>query len=350
MTEPLHRFKVFETADPDDAVDRLARLFGNQKTSINGADSTQGCTSLSVARIASSFLCRLTSSHELLFDREEPKELIGLTFVVSGHMGVALAREPTSHSSDPLGYVLAQDEPFRAILRNYDGLSFGVPRATLHASLQALTGMAPAVPVRFRTSIDADGGGRILQHTLDMIARQLADPASSLGRPALAARLEEFVVHALLHGQPHNYSDDIAGDHRTATPKQVRRAEAFIHAHASETIRLAQIADAAGCSVRALQLAFKTFRGTTPMALLRDTRLTNAHADLSRSDPCSVTVTEIATKHGFYNLGRFAQDYRRSFGQSPSETLRLTLRPRPMTSDRLDVLGPSSANSLPRDT
>ena len=37
-------------------------------------------------------------------------------------------------------------------------------------------------------------------------------------------------------------------------------------------------------------------------------------------------VTEIATALGFVELGRFSVEYRRAFGESPSETLRRALR------------------------
>jgi len=39
-----------------------------------------------------------------------------------------------------------------------------------------------------------------------------------------------------------------------------------------------------------------------------------------------VTVTEIATALGFVELGRFSVEYRRAFGESPSETLRQAFR------------------------
>jgi len=35
----------------------------------------------------------------------------------------------------------------------------------------------------------------------------------------------------------------------------------------------------------------------------------------------TTTVTAVAMDHGFFQLGRFSADYRRAFGELPSETL-----------------------------
>jgi transcriptional regulator GlxA family with amidase domain len=47
-----------------------------------------------------------------------------------------------------------------------------------------------------------------------------------------------------------------------------------------------------------------------------------ARRRLIASDPGKVTVTWIAIGTGFNHLGRFARYYRKTYGESPSETLR----------------------------
>ena len=91
---------------------------------------------------------------------------------------------------------------------------------------------------------------------------------------------------------------------------------------AVKAIGLADVASAAGVSARALQLAFRRFRDTTPMARLRALRLELAREELARGTRDGTTVTSVAIARGFGSPGRFAADYRARFGESPSETLR----------------------------
>jgi transcriptional regulator GlxA family with amidase domain len=46
-----------------------------------------------------------------------------------------------------------------------------------------------------------------------------------------------------------------------------------------------------------------------------------------RSAP--VTITDVATEHGFSEFGRFAGIYRGAFGETPSQTLRGAIRTSP---------------------
>jgi AraC-like DNA-binding protein len=64
----------------------------------------------------------------------------------------------------------------------------------------------------------------------------------------------------------------------------------------------------------------------SPAKYLKRYRMTQARLDLLGADPVSATVTQIATSWGFWELGRFAGEYRRLFEESPSETLQTFAR------------------------
>ncbi len=115
---------------------------------------------------------------------------------------------------------------------------------------------------------------------------------------------------------PHNYSGAMENGALTSLPKSIVRAEDFMRAHCDEPLTLADIARAAGCSERGLQQAFKSKRRMGPMSVLRDIRLESAHNDLLHT--CD-SVTEIAYRWGFSNLGRFAQLFAKKYGEIPSQ-------------------------------
>ena len=58
----------------------------------------------------------------------------------------------------------------------------------------------------------------------------------------------------------------------------------------------------------------------------RHLRLSRARRALLSARGRSVTVSKIATRLGFFELGRFSVEYRKLFGESPSETLRKAVR------------------------
>ena len=104
----------------------------------------------------------------------------------------------------------------------------------------------------------------------------------------------------------------------------VRRVEQ----HLLEDLALPQTVDdlclVAGTSRRTLEYAFRDYFGTSPKRFIKALRLNAARNDLLRGDIGSATVVEIASGWGFTHMGQFSSDYRRMFGEKPSETLRRT--------------------------
>jgi AraC-like DNA-binding protein len=132
--------------------------------------------------------------------------------------------------------------------------------------------------------------------------------------------LDEYLLAFLLHHQPSNYSDELRCEVCDPAPQIVRKAEQFIRESAEAPLTVLEIAAAMGVSVRALQAAFRTWRSMTPSMFLRETRLKRVRDQLTAAGP-SASVTELAFGAGFTHLGRFSEVYRKTYGESPNETL-----------------------------
>lgn len=101
----------------------------------------------------------------------------------------------------------------------------------------------------------------------------------------------------------------------------VQRAEIFMRANMRRDIYMHEICDAAGVSERAVRYAFEHMLGMSPNRYLSMMRLCAACRSLSMADGSRRTVKAIALSCGLWDLSRFADNYRRVFGELPSETL-----------------------------
>ena len=109
-------------------------------------------------------------------------------------------------------------------------------------------------------------------------------------------------------------------------PGDLVRALDWLRTHLSEPVDLARLADITGVRPRTLETHFRTFLRTTPLGWVRRVRLTRVRQQLLHAG-AEATVTDVAVANGFSQLGRFAGHYRRTFGESPSETIRRARSP-----------------------
>ncbi|WP_281843427.1 AraC family transcriptional regulator [Sinisalibacter aestuarii] len=105
----------------------------------------------------------------------------------------------------------------------------------------------------------------------------------------------------------------------TAAASVARRAQDYIHEFYADPLTVTDIAQATGVGVRQLQLSFKQCLATTPREYLCGVRL-DAARQMLLNHP-ALNVTEVAGECGISHMGRFAKEYRRRFGEVPSETL-----------------------------
>jgi AraC-like DNA-binding protein len=177
-----------------------------------------------------------------------------------------------------------------------------------------IDGMAPVSPALNRHWLA----------TAAYLSRSFAGPDPPVSNALVLSSVVEAAAAAALAVFPNTTMRiDLAGSGRVA-PAAVRRAVAYIDAHAEEPITVEDIAHASGVRARGLQAAFARHRGSTPTGYLRRVRMERAHRELQAGDRAAGdTVATIARRWGFASPGRFAVEYRKTFGRSPGETLRI---------------------------
>jgi transcriptional regulator GlxA family with amidase domain len=100
--------------------------------------------------------------------------------------------------------------------------------------------------------------------------------------------------------------------------------EEIARTFAGKPLSLSNVYREASVGPGMIRFAFHEVHGCPPRRFLRDQRLRAARAELRRAIP-GLTVTQVATSHGFVELGRFAVQYHAAFGERPSVTLRRAL-------------------------
>ncbi|MBN9111994.1 MAG: helix-turn-helix transcriptional regulator [Pseudonocardia sp.] len=234
-----------------------------------------------------------------------------------GPMGVTMGpavRDATMRA----GFALSADE--HTVMRP-DPLAGALVLATgmgrLEEQLVTMTGTPARTRLRF---LDPDQPAAappgLLDATWRLVCRTIVE---SGGRPApiVERTLEEQLLTALLLSLPHTGTADLLAAPPVAPTTAVDRAMEWIEDHLDEPLTVSDVAAAAGLSTRQLQEVFRRQRGVSPMEVVRDLRLTRAHAQLRGS----TSVGDVAHACGFGHLSRFASAYRDRFGELPSETL-----------------------------
>jgi len=98
-------------------------------------------------------------------------------------------------------------------------------------------------------------------------------------------------------------------------------ALALIREDQTRSLTVREICAKTGVSWATLERAFKERFGYGPKAYLIRQRLSAARKEFLKGHP-DTGITETAGKNGFWHMGQFSKDYKKHFGELPSDTLR----------------------------
>ena len=123
-------------------------------------------------------------------------------------------------------------------------------------------------------------------------------------------------------------SGEYAGEDRLAQRRHsliMRRFRRVVEENPDRALYIPELAAEIAVSLSTLRVCCEEQLGMSPKRYLMLRRMHFVRRALLDSAPGTSTVTKIATRYGFFELGRFAGQYGSLFGESPSATLR---RPR----------------------
>lgn len=321
-TEALQQFEVLRTVDLETARRVIGDYIQPHRLAVTNADNAAASIEMRYAKGRKIGLALAHYAKDVAIDPDAFDSFYLLQFPLTGSS--SLVQTHGSAQSRPGSGWLASTGVRTQIDQRGDVLQYLIKldSVALNAALAKLLDRSLATPVRFAPHIDIQSaGGRSLWRTVQLLASEYGTLGDDGGHPMLLAQLEETLLTAVLCGQPHNYSDMLNAAPAEAAPRALKRMIERVRADPAHEWTLFEMAQAAGVSPRTLQLACQRHLGQSPLAFLRDVRLEHVNAALKAAGP-GETVTNIAMTWGFYQLGRFAQDYRRRFGESPSATIR----------------------------
>ncbi|MGI9522238.1 MAG: AraC family transcriptional regulator [Hyphomicrobiaceae bacterium] len=211
---------------------------------------------------------------------------------------------------------------------HYRALRLQVGRAAVEAKFNVLAGCDRATEICFAPRIDSTQPvGRSFLELVSTVFDSVDKGPSIYAQPSTSAALEDMIVVALLTGLHHSHSHMLDCQAKPIGSYVAERTESYLVANSDNPISIENVAAVAGVSVRSLQRTFRRARGLTPMRFLKDVRLDKARSRLSKGDR-NASVTKVAMDSGFGHLGAFGADYRKRFGEPPSQTLQRSQRQR----------------------
>lgn len=307
--------------DPEQASRRLVENYSPHRLRLLGSQADFRMR-LRTGTVGSIALASLSFNTEVELAQQPAETFVLVTTQLSGWSDIRTDRESRSGGA---GMVVV-DSATRHVVKRFSADSLRLHVRIDHAALGRLCAQlldrSVDGPLDFNPVIQP---GTVAHRRWMAMVAMLLDHAEAPRQPPFAPlfqrHVEEMAMLTLLTDHQHNYSGRLDRRESAVAPRHVRAAEDFIAANAHEPLTLTEIALAAGVSVRTLTAGFRAFRNTTPMKHLRDIRLGRARRDLL-DDGKERAVSEVAMRWGFVNLGRFAGDYSRRFGEHPSDTLR----------------------------
>jgi AraC-like DNA-binding protein len=315
----LEHYPVVDTADREMARERLVRVYGADRVDLRlgPADNVLHANHLQMRDIAASY-CEYGIEARVEFPEAS---FVRQIFKISGKAQTSADDRIFNISRQEWTALIPAGKRYRlSPTPNYQQLVLRVELDALRRAIRALIGDCSDRDLVFSDTVDFESpAARSLRRRVFFFASEF-DVMGGYFSDLAAAEIEKTLIVNFLFCHRHTYTDHFLREPVLVAASSVRRVEEYIEANWDRPLGVETLAAIANVSARSIFRQFKKSRGYSPLTFVKKIRLGKARALLLGADP-QATVTSIALKCGFQNVGHFAGDYRLEFRELPSETL-----------------------------
>ncbi len=322
---PLSQSPVVRTRDPEEMRNALFTVYGATRfAAAKAGDFTGVANYLTLSNIGLGF-CGYGAKTVVEFPEGDFARLqVGL----KGKAGVVLGSTTTILVNEQQLGITPPGQPATIMFEpGFEQLIVRIKTTALENALATLLGAKPRGALMFDpTAPPKEPTARLLRELTVFLANQLNSTAAQLPKPMLL-ELEQALIVTFLSANRHNFTEVLESPVKEPAPLVLRLAEEYIEANWARAITIEELASHTNTSIRSLYAAFKKHRGYSPMRFAKTVRLRRSKQMLLEGNP-RTSVSQIAFKCGFGNLGHFASDFRQMFGELPSEVFARAQRAR----------------------
>ncbi|MDO6683715.1 MULTISPECIES: AraC family transcriptional regulator [unclassified Oceanobacter] len=193
-----------------------------------------------------------------------------------------------------------------------------IPREVMNNTCIELAGRVPNNGILFERKVRDIRQSQSFLSCIEAVFYE-ASEESELSLNGISASYRDLLVQKLMSTFNSNLMDVMPPT--TPEDKKIQRVLVYIDANIKENLTVEELSAIAGISVRKLYSLFANSLSTTPKRYIKQAKLLAIHRELQKN-PAIRNVTEAAMDYAVTHLGRFSSEYRETFGELPSATLK----------------------------
>ncbi|WP_027852408.1 AraC family transcriptional regulator [Marinobacterium litorale] len=320
LNNVLNNASVFEGAHPLQVSEYVNQHVGRHRIRLNGGSESKGPSTnarLSYTDFADLGLSRISYGDAVTVSCPDLAEVYHFQVVTHG--------ECYWHYADDQRLRLRTGQALMMNPKEQIDLSYSpdcekviikVPEQVLISQCIEQVGVLPKSGIRFaRRAIDLDSSVCLLRF-LDALLTEASE--SELELESLQIPYRDILLNKLLQHFDSNFKDNASGG---ISDRGFAELIAFIDMNLKAELEVEELARMSNVSVRTVYNLFAKHFGLTPRLYIKNAKLRALRNELVGNTRLR-NVTEVALDYGFSHLGRFSSDYRKMFGELPSETFR----------------------------